>query len=62
MYACALFAEPDATGAQACLRWVFINQSLLPVLTYEEAFTLGMGFWAVCLVAWGLTKLKDAFI
>ncbi|WP_047429791.1 hypothetical protein [Acinetobacter sp. neg1] len=61
IHACALFADPDANGVRACLEWVVINRSLLPVLSYDEAFQLGTGFWAVCLVSWGMKRLKDAF-
>ncbi|MEG1502368.1 MAG: hypothetical protein RR370_03155 [Synergistaceae bacterium] len=49
-------------GTQACIEWAYINQSLLPPLTVEEAVLLGMGFWTVCIVAWGVKQLKDAFI
>lgn len=62
MYACAKFAPPMSDGTQACIEWAYINQSLLPPLTVQESVILGMGFWTVCIVAWGVKQLKDAFI
>ncbi|RZG66676.1 hypothetical protein EXU29_18375 [Acinetobacter wuhouensis] len=56
MHACELLSEPNADGLQVCLKWVVINQSILPPLSLTEATILGTSFWLVLVVAKGFRE------
>lgn len=48
--------------AGVCLSWVeYAPQYVLPPLTLEESVFLGVSFWAMLLVCWGITSIKDSF-
>lgn len=42
-----------------CDKWVdYVPQYIIPQLSLQEAVTLGFGYWAVLLVAWGITEIR----
>ncbi|MBF7691709.1 hypothetical protein [Acinetobacter pollinis] len=57
-YLCTSFTD---TGV--CKSWVeYAPQYILPPLTLQEATFLGIMFWTVLLVAWGITSIKNAYL
>lgn len=59
----AMLCESINEETQQCLKWVeYVPQYMLPPLTMEEAVTMGLGFWFMMLVAWGITEIKFSFL
>lgn len=57
-YLCAAF---DSAGV--CTSWVeYTPQYILPPLTLQESVFLGVSFWILLLVSWGITSIRNSFI
>lgn len=55
-----LCAQLDSAGV--CTAWVeYAPQYILPPLSLDEACFLGLSFWTMLIVAWGITSLRLAF-
>lgn len=55
MHVCKTLTDPDVNGLQTCLEWM--QFTLLPPLTLEQATMLGGSFWLVLVVAKGFREL-----